>query len=841
MNKKLSFIAIILSIVTILAMLVSCGGGSTACTHADGDSDGKCDSCGETLGTPGGDADATALIKDGNVNFQFVMQSGLSNASLSELRSLAKTVGKLTSSKEEVNIAYDNVDEAIDVEILIGKVTSRGDEYIIDEHYLGPKGYSVKVIGKKILVLFGSEDAFKSAMQHLEANVFGISSGTKKLTDVAFGEDTAYEYIQDDFKLKSVTVAGQDLDDYVIVYNKSDAGAKEAATEAQKALYNKTGMWLELVTSTSYNGTTPAVIIETVENGGPQTTEAGARIFVDENKNLVIQSEFPNKTKEVAIGFLVTTVANSTKTSLAYETDFTKAVEVRKISYKDFGAKGNGRDNDFEAIRACHEYANQYGHTVAVNNGTYYIKETNATKIYVMTNVDWTGAKFIIDDSFITNKTDTADWNYHIFDIQSSYDPITYTPDDNATSGTIANLLATINAQGGINKDDFTKFEHGLGYPILVFLYDDDHFNYIRYGINANPGTEQKELIYVDADGNISADTYLLFDYAQVTRAIVYRVDDTPITIKGGDFTTIANQMPNISCYNHRGIQISRSNVTIDGVTHKITGEGEQGAPYYGFISVDYTTDVLVKNCILSAHKAYTLATNSANTMGTYDITPTCSNRTIFYNVTMFNFFLEDGVTPSIDNGYWGIMGGNDCKNLTYDTCELTRFDSHRGTYNAKIVNSTVSMVAIIGGGEFIMEDCTIYTIARKSIVILRDDYGSMWHGTMAIKNVKVITADTYKSSEFYVYSGAWNNFNHGYDVCAPETVILENIEITNPNVKTISLATGSLTSSTAVNSALYPYIYTKKVIVTDTENRYNYTIPKAYTEAKLTINGVLQ
>ncbi len=844
MNKKLRIIAIFLAMATLLMLLASCGGGSdtAACTHADENGDGTCDACGEELGTSGGgtDANGISLIKDGKVNFQFVMQSGLSSSSTSLVKKLAKTIASLTNTKE-VAVEFDSEDGAIDVEILIGKITSRGDEYTVDEHYLGPKGYAIKVIGSKILVLFGSEDAFSSAIKHLEENVFGISGNTKKLTDVSFDSDSSYQYIQDDFKLKSVTVAGEDLDNYVLVYNRNDAATKNAATSAQTALYNKTGMWLELVNISSYKEGTLAVFIETIENGGPETTAEGARIFVDENKNLRIQCEFPERTEKVATDFLVNTIANSTKSSLSYAEDFSQPVEVRRINYKEFGAKGNGRDNDFEAILACHEYANTYGHSVVVNSGTYYIKETGGKTIPVMTDVDWTGAKFIIDDSFIT-EADKNEYKNHIFDIVSEFDSITYAPNAEATVGTIENTLASINAQGGIDRNSFTTFEHEFGYAILVFLYNDEHNNYIRYGSNADEGTAQKEFIYVYADGRISEDTPLLFDYAKVTRATVYRVDDAPITVKGGEITTIANRMRrNYNYYTSRGILLTRSNVTIDGLVHKITGEGDDGAPYSGFLTISCASDITVKNCVLTAHKAYALETDAGNIMGSYDISPSSSNRVTFYNVTQTNFFAGDGVTPSINAGYWGIMGGNDCKNLTYDTCTLTRFDSHRGTYNAKIVNSTVSMISIIGGGDFTLENSTVYATNRNAIVTLRADYGSIWHGTMNIKNVDVIINPNYSSDTYYVYSGEWYGINHGYTVGGPSAVTVEDVRISNPNVTTISLASGAISNINATNAMVNAYVYTKNFTVVDTENKYTYKLPKAYTETKLTVNGVLQ
>ena len=225
--------------------------------------------------------------------------------------------------------------------------------------------------------------------------------------------------------------------------------------------------------------------------------------------------------------------------------------------------------------------------------------------------------------------------------------------------------------------------------------------------------------------------------------------------------------------------------------------------------------------------------------MGTYDISPASSNRVTFYNVTQTNFFIEDGVTPSINAGYWGIMGGNDCKNLTYDTCTLTRFDSHRGTYNAKIVNSTVSMISIIGGGDFTLENSTVYATNRNAIVTLREDYGSIWHGTMNIKNVDVIINPNYGSDTYYVYSGGWHGINHGYTVGGPSEVNIEDVRISNPNVTTISLATGGIANVSAITPIINAYVYTKSFNVIDASNKYTYTFPKAYTETAFTVNGV--
>ena len=46
----------------------------------------------------------------------------------------------------------------------------------------------------------------------------------------------------------------------------------------------------------------------------------------------------------------------------------------RQVSYSDFGARGDGKTDDIDAIAATHAFANQHGLVVKANEGaTYYI------------------------------------------------------------------------------------------------------------------------------------------------------------------------------------------------------------------------------------------------------------------------------------------------------------------------------------------------------------------------------------------------------------------------------------------------------------------------------------
>ena len=75
------------------------------------------------------------------------------------------------------------------------------------------------------------------------------------------------------------------------------------------------------------------------------------------------------------------------------------------MRYEDFGAVGDGKTNDHPAIIKAHEHANSKGLPVKAKEGaTYYLGgEENNTAI-LQTNTDWRGAKFIVDDTKVTDR-----------------------------------------------------------------------------------------------------------------------------------------------------------------------------------------------------------------------------------------------------------------------------------------------------------------------------------------------------------------------------------------------------------------------------------------------------
>ena len=109
--------------------------------------------------------------------------------------------------------------------------------------------------------------------------------------------------------------------------------------------------------------------------------------------------------------------------------------DKKYVTYEEFGAVGDGKHDDFEAIYKAHEYANANMLAVKGRAGaTYYIENTavgengEVLPAIIMTDVDWQGANFIIDDTGLKTREDfTVKYSKPIFVIKSRYDKIVIT------------------------------------------------------------------------------------------------------------------------------------------------------------------------------------------------------------------------------------------------------------------------------------------------------------------------------------------------------------------------------------------------------------------------------
>ena len=420
------------------------------------------------------------------------------------------------------------------------------------------------------------------------------------------------------------------------------------------------------------------------------------------------------------------------------------------VLYSDFGARGDGKTDDIDAIAAAHAFANQHNLSVKADEGaTYYIGGKERTAV-IQTNTDFGTAAFTIDDTQVQNR------NAAIFTVSSSLQPFE---------------LAGISSL----KKNQENIDVPLPGACLITVTNSNVRRYIRYGLNQNKGSAQTDIFFVDKNGNVDIATPIIWDFDQITDITALPIDGTILNITGGRFTTIANQAESRYTYYSRNFAIRRSNVFITGLEHRITGEGDHGAPYGGFISIRDCYNVKVRNTILTGHKTYRTIGSAGKpvSMGSYDISVGRALNISFINCSQTN--------DINDHRYWGIMGSNYCKNLVYDNCTFSRFDAHMGVANATIRNSTLGRMGInaIGTGILTVENSTIYA---RSLINLRSDYGSTWQGEFIVRNCTFVPSGGKPASASLINGFNSGKHDFGYTCYMPHSITIENLHINDSN-----------------------------------------------------------
>ncbi len=726
-------------------LFTACGETEACDEHKDKNEDGICDVCEEEIeaddgsgdGDDDGEPEGVALISEGELSFAFVTSKLPSSVKMT-LDEIAEELYEFASEPEIFTLGSEgDADVYIYVGIELGE--------IFDGYTLGKEGYTIRLKGENIIISAGSEEKLSEALEAFREDVLGewdnesdlyfteemeVTKETRYRTEISVGDTPIFEYS---------VVTGDDL------------LLKSIATELVDTLYSRVGARLPVVTECDG----PKIIIrheKSVSGGGFRAYE--------KDGDVIIECAYKNRFEESVEKFLADNIKPG-------ELDWGKldySLSVNTVYYEEFGAVGDGKTDDFEAIKAAHDFANEGGQSVKAKSGaTYYIKNMTRNSITVKTNTDFAGASFIIDDTEVSKKFGNGIADKDIFTIASDYSALSLDSSNEAIKKLNENEIA-------IERDKVTKLDLDLGYPALLEVCNNKLRQYIRYGSNANLGQAQHELVVIDKDGNIDEKTPFLFDFKEVTSITVYRIDDEPIEVKNGKFKTLATKVQDTSgAYIRRGLCISRANTVISNIEHTVEGEIPKnkivdGVAFYangynGFYYIINTSNVEFRDCLATAHVNY----NSS-----YDINMTLVNDVRFINVKQ----TEENYN---DSALWWIMGSNFCKNLYYEDCYLTRFDAHCGVYNATIKNSTIASLRLTGGGDFIIENSTVKakSYGGDTFIMLREDYGSTWRGNIYIKNCVFDSVyDNVTRETVSVIYGEWVNHAFGYQTYLPNLYI---------------------------------------------------------------------
>ena len=749
--KKILALILALTLTFLSLSLVSCGGTGNGGGNED-DTGGVTGGEGDGTGNGGGEAPATALelIKGGVPCFNIIstQKDAEINAAIDEWETRFAAFGISVN-----HYADYSVDKMQDCEILIGNDLVQRSEYAVDTHDFGEKGYVIKVQDDKVVICGGNTDSTIEAMTLFLEEHLGINIATVEVTDVSVAKTLSILKVQDDYLIKDVTVGGESLRGATITANRSNRGEYAAAQVLQAALYTKSGIWLKIVSPDAAEG--KVVSFNLVEDEG----EGGFRAFVD-GGTLTFNAEYDATFERGVNEFLDSAIASAEGT-VDFAGDYSFTTDISFIRYSDYGAVGDGRVDDFDAIIKTHEFANEHGLRVEADPGaTYYIGVAQKTAD-IKTPVNWGDAKFIIDDREATQQNGGKS---RLFTVNS------YTPS------------YKLNIPAGMTlSKDATNVGFTFDSDVMLKITNENKRVFIRTGNFTAQSQAASDVVIVHPNGDIDESTPLVFDYDQITSIQVFSMTDEPMTIEGGTFIQYPNLQPRDSGYLRRNIVVYRSNTTLHNVTMLLEKEPDptnpdaSSGPYEGFFTAEQACNVTFDSCVLSGRYAYVYQFNGSNKRtGTY-----ATNASHAINVTWRNCTQANGISEA---NRWGVMGSGGSKNLKWENCVLSRFDIHTGVHNIYLKDCEIGeVINLIGWGTAYLENVKVSGAVNQYFIRLREDYGAIWDGEVIIKNCELVLDDT--KSAAYVFRADWNSHDYGYQVALPN-VDIDGFTVTYQNGK---------------------------------------------------------
>ena len=275
---------------------------------------------------------------------------------------------------------------------------------------------------------------------------------------------------------------------------------------------------------------------------------------------------------------------------------------VKYVTYEDFGARCDGEYDDFLAMVNTHEYANIYNVEVRGTPGkTYHIFMHYTPQVSVGTNVNWMGAKFVIHDEDIEEKKAQSRriLCFNNTGSASAWGEITnpsWTIDTSTkklTGAEVQTKLAELNALG------YTRYQ--------VSVYNSKKKQFIRFGGNANSGSDQTDRFVIDSEGNLEHDVQ--WNFSQITSLEIRPIPAEKMIVQNASFVTYGPKSLSVMPYTRgrKPIYAYRvlrwgANIEVCNINHTVEPD-ELSWSYTGFFWFILCADISFHDCGVFARK----------------------------------------------------------------------------------------------------------------------------------------------------------------------------------------------------------------------------------------------
>ncbi|MDF2713086.1 MAG: hypothetical protein K0R28_11 [Paenibacillus sp.] len=446
------------------------------------------------------------------------------------------------------------------------------------------------------------------------------------------------------------------------------------------------------------------------------------------------------------------------------------------LNYKQFGAIGDGTNDDGVAIKHAHVFANIRGLPIRNPSGNYWIKETN--NIPIMTDVYWGHTVFHLDEAYNSETT----YRFHIL---SEHARFTIELEPSVKASLVSKL-----------KPGTTLIEELAPYKnCLIGVWDTGDQVGARYGYPSQTGMSKEDFFYVEEHGALIGE--IAWTFSNYTHLLACPCDDSYLTVDGGTFVVSGNS-PGTGAYRKNGFVITRSRTIIRNQWVGLANGAVDTAlsPRNGFYTYNRVYDVQLENIRLIPWEQNRPGTAQDVPSGTYGIAGDRVLRAVFRNIT------AEG-----SQVHWGVFGTNFFKQIRVDHCRLNRFDVHFFCWDLHVSDTEFGQfgMTLTGGGDLFVDNTTVF---GNRFIQFRNDYGSRWDGDIRIRNCRLVVADGMAESMFLFYNTA--NFNYKYSLGYGRTIQVENIVIdytntANPDGISTLMKTATLSRTSSGDRLQFP------------------------------------
>lgn len=377
---------------------------------------------------------------------------------------------------------------------------------------------------------------------------------------------------------------------------------------------------------------------------------------------------------------------------------------LSRVSYADCGAYLDGLQDDYEAMYKAHYIGDLCGCDVVQHGGTIY-KALSGWLFVKNHNVDLSGSTMKID-------------NYNRNGCYWLSATSIWTLEES--------VLSALRPQMTEYSNTWPAVETGFPTNGLFVVTHPDAI--VRWNNGEQTSEDRVEIVRHACDGRVHS---TVIDTAPDNADVVFiKYPNTQITFRGCTLS-IDVSFGSVAIYFMR---CERSNVIIRDFLVDPTRRTTMNIGYRGALfNLNECADIIMEN-IKGVNIAGRPRDEYPRGVAGYILNATC--------------ILDLTVRDCNLLGYWGCVGLNGAKEITFDGCELNRVDIHDYFRNLTINNCRIYGQTInfgYGKGAVNITNCSVMTDWVHQIVNLRCDYGRYFEGTINVSNVDAVyTGPTY-------------------------------------------------------------------------------------------------